>query len=132
MHALSADDLAALNPRCEYSPPGFSQLAAMSQARSLFQSVRGKFPQTQLDDQVQDATYHAGISVLQGEIRLSNFGRLATITSEERFPSDTLAQLVALIEQAGYAYVSFRIFGEPFLTRQRFTRDLFTSLFDYV
>src|SRR5256885_2123323 len=112
MHAVSPDELTALNPRCEYSPPGFNHVVAMSNARALFQSVRAAFPQAQLDDQVQDATYHAGISVLQGEIRLSNFGHLATIASEERFPSDALAQLVTLIEQAGYSYVPFRFFGQ--------------------
>lgn len=85
MQTLTAQDLAAMNPSCEESPVGFDYAEAMPRARALFYSVRLTFPDAQLDDQIQDATYHAGISLTVGEVRLSNFGYLAAITSEERF-----------------------------------------------
>ncbi len=132
MPTLTAQDLATLNPRCEYSPTGFDYTAAMSQARALFDSVRQSFPEARLDDQVQDATYHAGITIGSGEVRLSNFGRLAVITSEEKFTPEVISRLVPLIEAAGYTYVPFEVLGTPFLCRERFTGDLFTQLFDYV
>jgi hypothetical protein len=127
-----AQDLATLNPRCEYAPADFNYPTAISSARAFFAAVRESFPEALLDDHVQDATYHAGISVDGSEIRLSNFGLLAAITSEESLTRETLSRLVRLIESAGYTYVPFAVFGEPFLTRERFTGDLFTQLFDYV
>jgi hypothetical protein len=132
MPTLTAQDLAALNPRCEYSPAGFDYTVAVSRAHALFDSVRQSFPEARLDDQVQDATYHAGITVGVGEVRLSNFGQLAVITSEERFAPEVVSRLVSLIEAAGYSHVPFEVFGAPFLARERFTGDLFTQLFDYV
>lgn len=132
MPTLTTEELAALNPRCDYSPVGFDYMAAMSRARALFDSVSQSFPEAQLDDQVQDATYHAGIAVAVGEIRLSNFGLLAVITSEERFDPGVVSRLVSLIEAAGYIHIPFEIFGTPFLARKRFMGDLFTQLFDYV
>ena len=132
MPTITAQDLATVNPRCEYSPAGFDYAAAISRARTLFDSVRQSCPEALLDDQVQDATYHAGISVSGGEVRLSNFGGLAVITSEERLAPETLSRLVRLIELAGYTYIPFEVFGESFLARERFTGDLFTQLFDYV
>lgn len=76
--------------------------------------------------------YHAGIGLGEAEIRLSNFGRLATITSEEKLPSDVIGQLAEQIRAAGYTYVPFAVFGEPFSKRQRCNGDLFMQLFDYV
>ena len=132
MPTITTHDLAKLNPRCEYAPAGFDYPTAISSARAFFAAVRESFPEALLDNQVQDATYHAGISVSGSEIRLSNFGRLVAVTSEERLPRDTLSRLVRLIESAGYTYVPFGVFGEAFLTRERLTGDLFTQLFDYV
>ena len=132
MPIITAQDLATLNPRCEYAPAGFDYAVAMSHARTLFELVRQSFPEALLDNEVQDATYHAGISVSGGEIRLSNFGGLAVIISEERLAPETLSRLVSVIESVGYTYVPFKIIGQPFLTRERFNGDLFTQLFDYV
>ena len=129
---MSPEFLAAINPGCAYAPKDFDRHAAIERARMLFAAVRNRFPEATFDDQVQDATYHAGISVGTAEIRLSNFGRLATTTSEEKLDPDAVSRLVEQIRAEGYTYVPFALFGEPFSKRHRFAGDLFTQLFDYV
>ena len=104
----------------------------MSRARVLFDSVRQSFSEAWFDGHVQDATYHAGILVGVGEVRLSNFGRLAVITLEEKFAPEALSRLVSLIEAVGYSYVPSEVFGAPFSAMKPGTRDLFNQLFDYV
>ena len=132
MGDISQQDLAKLNPHCNYAPTGFDYAGALARARAFYASLQDKFPGALLDDQVQDATYHAGIAIGEAEIRLSNFAELAAITSEERLPAGTLADLKSALEGAGYRHVAFEIFGAPFSKLERFNGGLFTQLFDYV
>lgn len=84
------------------------------------------------DENVQDATYHAGIFVPPTEVRLSNFGCLVTIVGEELLKREVNDRVIQIVECCGYTHVPFRLFGEPFVTRERFNGDLFNQLFDYV
>lgn len=132
--------LAAVNPDHAYRPTGWDYAAAMQEAESLYQHFQIEFGSgVYLDKNVQSASYHAGISLPSGigiqppgcEIRLSNFAHLAVITWEEGVSMQILVRIVELIEQGGYTYVPFRLFGEPFGTRQRCNGDLFNQFFDY-
>ena len=128
--------LIAVNPRHQERPPDFDFTIATQESKALFQRLRtelGSDVQFDGDGAVQDASYHSGISIPpRGEVRLSNFDHLATITWEECVPPETLSRVVQILGEFGYTYVPFRLFGEPFGTRERINGDLFNQLFDYL
>jgi hypothetical protein len=128
--------LGGVNPRCDYAPPDFDFIAAAREARTLHQRFLAEFgPGVSFDGDggVQDASYHAGIYIPpHGEVRLSNFDHLATITREDCIPQPALSRIIRIVEASGYTYIPFRLFGECFDSRDRFNGDLFNQLFDYL
>ena len=128
--------LATVNPGCDDYPPDLDFAAATRDARALHQRLQSEFgPDVSFDGDgaVQDASYHADIYIPpHGGIRLSNFDHLATVIWEERIPQPVLSRIVQNVEECGYTYVPFRLFGESFETRDRQNGDLFNQLFDYL
>lgn len=128
--------LATVNSGCDCYPPNWDFTAATQQARALHQRLQSEFgPDVSFDGDgaVQDASYHADIFIPpHAGVRLSNFDRLATATWEERIPQPVLSRIIQIVEECGYTYVPFRLFGESFETRDRHNGDLFNQLFDYL
>ena len=128
--------LASVNPGYDYNPPQWDFAAATRQARTLHERLQSEFgPEVSFsgDGAIQDATYHAGIYIPpHGEVRISNFEHLTTMTSEEGIPEPIFTRIVQIIEESGYTYVPSRLFGELFCTRERFNGDLWNHLFDYL
>lgn len=98
--------------------------------------IRMSYPGCRLDLSIQDAGYFAAIDLnacsgVLTELRFSLFGKLVTITNDWSLLFGYLTDMVAVLEEYGFTYISETILGEKFCNRQRFNEDWFHSYFDY-
>lgn len=66
------------------------------------------------------------------ELRFSRFGKLATITNEDRLSSEIKNFIITTLKSKRFNYLSESALGKPFRERERMNGDWFHSFFDYV
>jgi len=72
------------------------------------------------------------IDASQGvELRFSRYGRLVTITNEDKVENHQVENLMTILNNSGFSYLSERSLEAPFRERERMNEDWFHSYFDY-
>jgi len=112
------------DPAHAEAPPGFDRASAERRFAALVGEILLRFGtvgRCETGIYIQDASFHGNVSLPFGEGRpspelmVSNFGDLATVFDPAGILTrQSLAQVVAALEDSGYAYVPERLLRLPY------------------
>ncbi len=115
------------DPRNLEMPAEFDYPAAQRRCLRFAEELQRAFGvQCRIDTQIQDASFHGQIGLppdqfndpsrlTQGAvIRLSNFGRMATVADESALKPELMARIQELLTQFGYVYIPWRVLARPY------------------